>query len=337
MFKSSVRYFAAVVQHGSIRAAAEALRIAQSAVSRQLQALEHELGAPLLERRPRGVVLTEAGEILHHYLCEVGFHVDRVRSEIDALKGLRRGHVTLYTVESLIGEFVPRAIAQFRKRYPGITLEVVSAGSDRVIQAVRAGEADLGVALHQEVPREVHVAFRHHEPIYAVMVPSHPLARSDRLTIAEVAGWPLALSLRWTGTRQLAERASAQAGVVLEPVLESNSLELLHQFAVTGQGITLLTRTLCRHSLEAGTLVAVPLIGGGFDVAALDVLQMAGRRLPLAAEAFLATLCSAFRADDPEDALPKRHRHDAGIALSRIADGCSNPAKRGPATSRSAI
>ncbi len=323
MFKSSVRYFVSIVEHGSIRAAADALHIAQSAVSRQLQSLEHELGAPLVERHARGVVLTEAGEILIHYLRRAGFHVQRIRAEIDALNGLQRGHVSFATVESLIGEFVPRVISRFRASYPGITLAVTVAGSDRVLHAVRYGEADLGIAFNQELPAEIEVASRLRERIFAVMAPDHPLASSGEIAITDCVGWPIGLSPRWTGTRQLAERVCVDAGVALDIVLESNSIELLHRFALSGEGIAFLTGTSCASSVAAGKLVAVPIHERGFEVAALEILHLAGRHLPAAADAFLQALCGTLREQDTVGGgpavMPVRHQRRAGNALPALS------------------
>ena len=86
-----LRYFYAVSQTRSIRKAADSLRVAQSAVSRQVKALEDELGVALFERHPRGVRLTDAGQILAKYAQQTILDLERIRSEIDDLRHLRRG------------------------------------------------------------------------------------------------------------------------------------------------------------------------------------------------------------------------------------------------------
>src|SRR3954463_2877091 len=87
MINAGLRYFAAVARHGSIREAAGELHIAQSALSRQIVKLEQEFGVQLFHRHARGVELTSAGEIFLHYAVSSLRQVDRVRSELDALKG----------------------------------------------------------------------------------------------------------------------------------------------------------------------------------------------------------------------------------------------------------
>ena len=288
MIKASLRYFGAVVQHGSIRAAADALHIAQSAVSRQLQSLEQELDVQLIERRARGIVPTPAGELLYRYWRDASFHVERLRSEIDALQGLRRGNVRIATVESLMTGLLPDAIANFRAQHPGITFEVMMSGSDGVAQAVRSGEAEMGFGLDLGSSPEFNVVYRVREPILAVMSPKHALATARTLSLSRLAGWPVALSMRRNGIRQLVEAAATAAGVTIEPALVTNSVELQHRFARTGQGIAFLPRLPCVQSIKSGLLAAVQISDPVLNSATFDIITLGARKLPLAAEEFIS-------------------------------------------------
>jgi DNA-binding transcriptional LysR family regulator len=288
MIKASLRYFGAVVQHGSIRAAADALHIAQSAVSRQLQSLEQELDVQLIERRARGIVPTPAGELLYRYWRDASFHVERLRSEIDALQGLRRGNVRIATVESLMTGLLPDAIDKFRAHHPGIAFEVMMSGSDGVAQAVRSGEAEMGFGLDLGSSPEFNVVYRVREPILAVMSPKHALATARTLSLSRLAGWPVALSMRRNGIRQLVEAAATAAGVTIEPALVTNSVELQHRFARTGQGIAFLPRLPCVQSIKSGLLAAVQISDPVLNSATFDIITLAARKLPLAAEEFIS-------------------------------------------------
>ena len=308
MLRTSIHYFAAVVKHGSIRAAAEALHIAQSAVSRRLQALEHDLGAPLLERRPRGVALTEAGEILHNYVRSAAFEAERVRSEIEALRGLHRGHVRLCTVESHIVDFLPEIISEFRCAHPGIMFQVTTAGSDRVVQTIRNGEADIGICFNQETSPDFRCILQLKQNVLAVMAPKHPLAQAKRLSLKEVANWPVGLSMKWSGTRKLIDAASSNAGVSITPVLETNSIFLLHRLALSGQGIAFLVRSACKDSLSVGQLVGIPLTDALLTSAETKIITLPNRKLPVAAAAFLDKLTQALRAELSDEKNPSRRR-----------------------------
>jgi len=295
MLKASVRHFMAVVEHGSFRAAAEALHIAQSAVSRRIQALEHELGADLFERRAKGVALTPAGEVLSRSLRDLEFQFDRMRSEIDALQGLRRGVVRVATIESLVTQVIPSAIAAFRALHPGITFEVQAAGSDVVVQKVRAGEAEIGIAFNQPAAEGINVAYRIREPVFAVMSPKHPLARARTLTLSDLAGYPLGHTMPWSGTRQLVDAAARKSGLALPPVLITNSIELLHRFALRDMGIAFLSRLACLDSIAAGRVVVRQLAEKSLSAGAIEVLTLASRRLPVAAEEFQRVLAAELR------------------------------------------
>ena len=130
-----LRYVDEVARTGSIRKAADQLNVTASAVNRRIMDLEEELGAQLFERRPRGVRLTAAGEVFVHYLREQDGGVERMKSQIEDLKGLRRGTVRIACSQALALDFLPREIAAFRARHPMVSFGVrrsrPRAGHDR--------------------------------------------------------------------------------------------------------------------------------------------------------------------------------------------------------------
>ena len=128
-----LRYVDEVARSGSIRKAADQLNVTASAVNRRIMDLEEELGALLFERRPRGVRLTAAGEVLVHYLREQDGEVERMKSQIEDLKGLRRGTVRIACSQALALEFLPRAIAEFRGRHPQVAFAVKVADHEQAM------------------------------------------------------------------------------------------------------------------------------------------------------------------------------------------------------------
>src|ERR1700733_8506757 len=88
-------YLDEVARAGSMRKAAERLNVAASAINRQILALEHDLGTPLFQRRPRKMVLTAAGEVLIRHIRQTLRDLERARSKIEELKGLTRGEITI--------------------------------------------------------------------------------------------------------------------------------------------------------------------------------------------------------------------------------------------------
>jgi DNA-binding transcriptional LysR family regulator len=290
MLKTAYRYFGRVVQTGSFRAAADSLNVAQSAVSRQIQALERDFGSNLFERRARGVVLTPTGEVLYRYFRDATFQIDRVRSEIDAIQGLRRGHVRVHCVESVIAHVVGAALDKFQLKHPGVTFEVFSGTSNEIARAVSDGEVEIGVAFTRPPAPDIKVVYRKRESLLAVMSPDHALARLRNLSLEQIAGWPVALPRRASGSRQLIDTACVKAGVTLQPTLESNSMELLRNYALSGQGVTFLSRLICLEALQSRALIARKLSDPIMNSGSLELVTLSGRKLPLAAEEFLIAL-----------------------------------------------
>ncbi|MGY3410837.1 DNA-binding transcriptional LysR family regulator [Bradyrhizobium sp. GM5.1] len=115
---TALRYFVAVVEAGSIREASEGLHVAQSAVSRQIQTLEHSFGTPLLTRMARGVEPTLAGQVLLRHARDGLAAIAQARDDITALQGLRKGEVRIATIEPFATEVLADLLVRFRRRYP---------------------------------------------------------------------------------------------------------------------------------------------------------------------------------------------------------------------------
>jgi DNA-binding transcriptional LysR family regulator len=278
------RYFEKVARLGSIREAAEALRIAPSAISRQIGNLEHEFATELFEREGRGMRLTPAGQILARHVRGVLDDLDHARAALDELNGLRRGHVRVWSVEGMVRDFATAALAEFRTRYPAITFELTVAGTDEILAALLDDEADVGVAFNPIPHRGIAVVAQIADPLYAVVRPDHPAAAEPQLSLADLPRWPLAVADRPFGLRHLLDSAAEAAGIEIAPALVTNSIEALRGFARSGMGATILPRLSIEHDISAGLLVAVPLQDRALRAAKVKICTRAGRRLPKAAD-----------------------------------------------------
>ena len=289
MLKTSLRYLMSVARNGSIRAASNELNIAQSAVSRRLQALEHQIGTPLFERKPRGVALTEAGELLYSYCLNSTFAIERLYSEIDELKGLRRGRVRLAAMESVVTSALSSAIHSFRTKHPHINFNVDILTSDKILEVVREGDVDFGLTFGGDFSDEIHVVYHSDERLYVAMRPDHPLARKKSIAVHELASLPIALTPPKSSSRMVFDRGCAKAGLSLKPTLETNSVELMHQFALAGTGVTFMLRHAGIASVRNGELCTIPLEGTEFS-SDVSIITLKDKKLPLAAESFLLTM-----------------------------------------------
>lgn len=294
----SLLRFQEVARCGSIRAAAERLFVTPSALSRELQKLEEDLGVTLFERRARGVALTAAGKVYLNHVRDTLNGIERMRSELDALQGLHRGHVSVLSVEGYASDFLAPVIAQFQDRYPNITFALRITGAGSVVEGIASGEADIGLVFNLQPTEEMHVALHMHVPLLAVMAPAHPLARRKSLSLSQLATQRLALPDTTFGMRRLIDLQSHMSKVRIAPALEANSLAVLRAFARTGGGITLLSRMSIRGELAARQLVGIPLDDSLLSQGGIDVCTLAERKLPVAAAAFLEHLTAAGRASE---------------------------------------
>lgn len=296
ILQTSLLRYLEVAQSGSIRAAAERLFVTPSALSRELQKLEEDLGVTLFERRARGMVLTAAGKVYLNHVRDALNGIERMRSELDALQNLHRGHVSLLSVEGYASDFLAPAIAQFQDAYPNITFSLRITGTGAVENGIASGEADIGLVFNLQPKAEMHSALHLHAPLLAVMAPTHALARRKSLTLSQIAGQRLALPDNSFGVRRLIDLQSHMSKVHIEPALEANSLAVLRGFARNGGGITLLSHMSIRNELAMEQLVGVPLDDALLCQGGIDVCVLSERKLPVASAAFLKHLTEVGRA-----------------------------------------
>lgn len=292
-----LRYIDEVARAGSIRQAAERLHVAPSAVNRRLQDLEAELGTPIFERLPRGMRLTAAGELFIGYVRGREAELEQVRSQIDELRGLRRGKVELVASQALAAAFLPEAIAAFRKTHPLVEFRVRVADHVQALAALRALEIDLALVFNLPPEPDVERIAQLEQKLVAVMHRSHPLASGKAgLRLRDCVGYPLALADRATGGRQMLERFLIRSSVKLQPLVESNSFEFLRNYVAHEPAISF--QIAIGAVTAGGELVVREIEDRGFPRGHLVLARLAGRQLPVVAHAFADHLENALARED---------------------------------------
>lgn len=290
-----LKYFLTVVKTGSIRLASEELFVAPSAVSRQMAALEEDLGAPLFERSAKGVRLTPAGEVFASTARSIFRQMERARSEIDDLRGLKRGHVILYAVEGVVAEFLFPLLAKFNRDHPQISFEIQVTGTDDVLRALIEDRGDIGLAFNPAPAADILVLRQAVHRVVAVAPPDHPAARAGSLSVAGLAAHTLGLPDRGFGVRRLLDEAMAREQVENRPFLQVNSIEMAKAFVRAGMGLTVLPEFAVQAEGARGEFACIPLHGqrGGLS-ATLALCTHRDRHLGAAARRVLDWLSSAM-------------------------------------------
>ena len=217
------RHFVAVATMGSVRAASRQLNVAASAISRQIGLLEAQLGIGLFERHSRSLALTEAGVELLRGLQAVNQTHEGTLDLLASLKGITRGRVSIAVVESLSISFLPDLLITFSRKFPGVQAAITVAGSDMVTELVREREADVGVTFNPSALEGLTVEFERGIPLGATMAPSHPLATSKSLTLAQCMEHPIAWPARELSIRLILDRALGARTARHERLFECNS------------------------------------------------------------------------------------------------------------------
>ncbi len=302
---ASLRYFDTVRRAGSIREAARRLNVASSAVNRQILALEGEVGLPLFERLAAGLKLTAAGELLAHHVIGTLRDAERMESELDAMRGLRSGHVELLTLEGLCHRIVPASVAALGSRYPRVSVGIGIIPTEDIPQALIDGDAHLGLAFEVRPRPELRRLAVARFPLGAVVVAGSPLASLRSITINDCRDHTVILPKPNFANRGQLNPVLYQAGMTARVLYEAGSIELMRQLALRGLGAALMTTVGVEADLEAGHLVHVPLRhGSGFLYSELGLFARAATPLPLAAEAFVQQAKAVIEASHGHPAAP---------------------------------
>jgi DNA-binding transcriptional LysR family regulator len=284
---AGIHYFDAVRRARSIREAARRLNVASSAVNRQILKLEAEIGTLLFERLSTGLRLTAAGEVLARHVVTVLRDVERVRFDLEALEGLRAGHVELVTLEGFCHRIVPAAIGALLRSHPRISIGTTLMDSAAIPAALIAGDAHLGLAFEVKRRPELRQLAMARLPLGAVMRPDSPLAGRPWVALRDCAGLPLVLPKENFANRDQLQPLLYQAGLGAQGQFEAGSVELMRQLALGGLGIAFMTRVGLEAELEAGRLVHVPLRHNQKPVVSeLGLYARAGHARSGAVEAF---------------------------------------------------
>lgn len=281
-----LRYVDEVARVGSIRQAAERLHVAPSAVNRRIQDIEDELGTPIFERLPRGMRLTAAGELFVRYIRGRAADLDRVRSEIEELQGLRRGSVRLVASQALAPRFLPGVIQAFHETHPLVGFDVRIGDHVQAAGALRSFETDLALVFNLAPEADIDRTRVVEQKLMAIMHADHPLARTGApaLRMRDCAEYPVVLPNRDTGGRQLLERFLARSSTKMHAMVESNSFEFLRGFLDDRKSISF--QMAIGAWSEHRDIVARDIEDRGFPKGEMVLASLRGRQLPLIAYAF---------------------------------------------------
>lgn len=234
-----------VAAQGSFSAAAEALSYTQSAVSQQIAALEREAGATLVERSPRGIRLTDAGEALVRHTEAVLANLAEAEAELEALAGVRGGRVRLASFPSAGSAIVPQAIANFRGRHPAVELNLIEAEPEESLPRLRAGELEVALTYAPSLQSDEALAgldLEHllDDPYFLVLPAGHALASRAKVRLKDLASEPWINGTDACPCSGQVRRACTIAGFEPHVAFESDDFATVQGLVAAGVGVALI-------------------------------------------------------------------------------------------------
>lgn len=249
-------YVTTIAQEGSLTRAAQKLFITQPALSHSLTGIERSLGQPLFRRESRGLVLTYAGE----RYCETAREILRMYGDLEQqlgeIGGLRRGRVLVGMTRFLSMELMPRVFPAYRRRYPGVELQLREEPSGRLLELLSTRQLDLGVmnltgeeTEQMAIDYDCRVLYR--DPFVIAAARGDPIGRyaqgggGGELPVLDpryLEGRAFCAVVAGQRIRRVTDRVLRQAGVAPEIVFTSSSFETARRVACSGQGIAMLPR-----------------------------------------------------------------------------------------------
>jgi LysR family nitrogen assimilation transcriptional regulator len=255
-----LKAFVEVATHGSYARASNTLGIAQSALSRQVSALEREVGGRLFHRTGRGVALTEIGERVlpqgRALLADATAFEEAAKSPADR----PAGEVTLGLVPVASRTFIAELTARLRDDYPGIRLRVLEGYSGQVEEWLTAQRVDIAIYNRYRRGRIANAEAIMRADPHLIIRSSHPIARGREVTLREIAGVPLALPVRPNSLTNLLTGLAAAQHFDLDIRLEASSTSLIGEAIRASDLATISPAHVFAREIASGEFSAVRIV-----------------------------------------------------------------------------
>ena len=274
-----LRYFVAIVDHGSLSRAALVLHVAQPALTQQLRQLEDELGAQLLHRSAQGVLSTDAGKVFYEHAQAILKQVADARSAVTQSTTRPSGSVTLGLPHSISGALALPLLMAARASYPEITLQLTEELSGSLAEQLKSGRINLAVLFDDgQLGNFATTTLIEEELMFICRAGSAFCPAGASVALADALAAPLILPAQQQGVRPRIESVARGAGLALGKVIEINSIAILKSAILADMGATLLPAAPLAAEIERGAMRALTIHDPGLS---RTVTLCASRNIPL--------------------------------------------------------
>jgi DNA-binding transcriptional LysR family regulator len=288
---SRLRVLKEVAYRGSFSAAAEALSYTQSAVSQQIATLEAETGMVLLERHPRGVTLTAAGQTLVGHAEGILARLEAAEAALEAIQGLRGGRLRMASFPTAGATLMPLAIAAFSAAYPEVEVTLAEGEPEQIVPRLLAGELDVALLFEfegeEELREQMTVVELLEDPMYLALPREHQLAAKQTLRLADLQHDAWVQTSRESPCARHVVRCCHAAGFEPNVAFESDDYQTVQGLVAAGVGVALIPK-LALSVVRSD--VAIRALSPSPPVREIIAAVPAGARLVPAAPAMLGVL-----------------------------------------------
>lgn len=250
-----LHYFSELAQTGNFTKTADKLGIAQSALSISIKKLEQQLDLNLINRTERNMTLTPEGQVLLRHANRILEDVAQAKKELQELKGLSSGIINVGVSAMLASYYLPDALEQFKKAYPGIQINIHEAGTATLEKSLLDGQLDLALIRSDREHEQIRHVVLAEDQIVACVHKSHPFAQRETISLQEFCQQPLVLFRNGYFLRETINSYCQQQKIQPEIHFETNLPELLKSMVRRQVGIGTCLPIIVRDDPE---LVAVP-------------------------------------------------------------------------------
>lgn len=247
-------YFLHTAEAQSLSRAAAVLRVAQPTLSRQIRALEEDLGVQLLSRHGWGVLPTATGRVLMEHVRRVLKEVDLARDAVLAYQSEPSGRISFGVPTSIGLVLLPRLARRFRRSFPKVTLHLVEGFSASIHGWTLTGQLDLAVLYETKAAMGGLVLSPLLDEEMVVVGAAGRFSPRQTLGLAKVQALDLIVPARPHRLRMLVDDVYARHGLRFEPTLEVDALPAIMELVRVGEGFTLLPYSSVHHLVLAGSL-----------------------------------------------------------------------------------
>jgi len=252
--------FCKVAETGSFSRAGEAIYLTQPTVSGHIASLEQQMGLKLFDRLGRRIALTNGGQIFYRYAKEILRLRDEALNAIYEFSHLLKGRITIGG-STIPGEyFLPKVMGKFQTQAPGISISLVIADSQQIIDMLRAGEIEVGVVGMRFNGEGVDAYPLFRDRVIIVASVQYPLVRRGEISWEELRAAPLLIRERGSGTRKAFEQHVAAAGLRLDDfriIGEMGSSTAVKEGVKAGIGLGIISDLAVREEIEGGSITEV--------------------------------------------------------------------------------